>query len=193
MQVTIKPQHLRAVLTHAAGKDVRYYLKGVLIERATSGTFYLVATDGARMAVGSFHDAECDQVGPWQFIIPLDVCKAVVKGRPLTLTLRSHADGRYELGGVMFTPVDGKFPDWRRACPATQAPTMADVNPELLADAVEFVRVWSGDKKQGRVIQQGTTGAHVTGTGGDCFAIVTGLRRHYESGLDAIPRVVFDR
>ncbi len=143
------------------------------------------------MAVGSFFDPECDQVGPWSFIIPLDVCKAVVKGRPVSLTLRDHPDGRYELGGVMFAPVAGKFPDWRRVCGPTQAPAMADVDPQLLADAVEFVRVWSGKKDQGRVIQQGTQ-AHVTGLDGDCFAIVSGLRKHETSGLDSIPRVGLD-
>ena len=187
--VNIKPQHLRAVITHAAKKDVRYYLNGVLLERDTIGRFYLVATDGSRLAVGTFFDPESTQAGPWQIIIPLDVCKTAAKSKVPALRLVARGDGKYEIADLVFTPIDGRFPDWRRVCVATAPIEPGDYNHELLADAVEFIRVWSGDKKQGRVLQQGRAGAQITGVDGDCLAVVMPLRLNgATSGADRAPR-----
>ena len=195
MQVTIKRQHLQAVLTHAAIKDVRYYLQGVLIERTAIGRFYLVATDGNRMAVGQFHDPECDQTGPWSFIIPAATVKSAIKGRAETVVLKSRDDGKYELADQVFAPVDGRFPDWRRVVTHGKPGGVASqFDFQLLADAQECVRIWRGDKpgKFAHVEQRGTDSAYCIGPCGAVFVLVMPLRISDGMRPADLPHVSYD-
>ena len=93
---------LKAALFCASTEETRYYLKGV--HMSTSG--HMVTTDGHRLFCAKLAEAV-----PADVIIPLDTVKAALKlagKRAETIELNGNT-----LGGVVFTPVDGTFPDWR--------------------------------------------------------------------------------
>ena len=50
--ITFAKHQLRAALSHAGTKDVRYYLNGVHLEFTESGDIHIVSTDGYRMFCG---------------------------------------------------------------------------------------------------------------------------------------------
>jgi DNA polymerase-3 subunit beta len=98
---------LKAALYCASNEESRYYLRGVHL--ATSG--HMVATDGHRLFCAKLAEAPAADV-----IIPLDTVKAALKlagKKAATLELNGNT-----LGGIAFTPVDGKFPNWKAVIPA---------------------------------------------------------------------------
>jgi len=151
----IEPGKLRAALSIAPKDDIRYYLKGVLLERTANrdsgvgGDIHIVSTDGHRMFCGVLPLHECTQQGPWQLIVPYDTVKLALASKSKLLFLEALSDGRYALEGHIFTPIEGKFPDWRRVKPDTAKPVVADVqyNWGYINDACNALRFWYGSKK----------------------------------------------
>lgn len=147
----IRKSRLKAALTHAADRDIRYYLNGVLLEVTASGSMHMVATDGHRLFAGLV-DAPAwqdkPQAGPWSIIIPRDALKTACTGKDETLLLQAMGDGRYMLGNTVFSPVDGKFPDWRRvSAKQTTAEVASQYHWQYLADANEALRLWYDGRK----------------------------------------------
>jgi len=147
---------LKAVLTHAATDDIRYYLNGVLFEVDENQVVWLIATDGHRLFAGKIGANQCEQKGPFSIIIPGDAVKRACTEKTPTLTLCAFSDGRYALGSAIFTPVEGKFPDWRRVCPAVDA-ERADAplqfNWDYVATAQKALRLWDGSEKAGYALR----------------------------------------
>lgn len=146
----IKTQHLKAALIHAAKSDIRFYLNGVCLTIGASGAAYLMATDGNRAFIGKF-DAnwtDGEQKGPFQIIIPRDTVAGAIKlaGKNKLCLFEALPDGRYNLGGITFAAIDGKFPDINRVIPLTLNSETAQYNPEFLLDARDSLRVWHGVK-----------------------------------------------
>ena len=117
--MNINLQSLKAVSHLAAKKDTRYYLVGVLVEYTEWQTI-LVATNGHALAARRM---ETDNTGSGSFIIPLDTVDTIlrIKTKDSSFTIDVGDDGKCtaSLAGqsVLFAPVEGKFPDWRKVIP----------------------------------------------------------------------------
>ena len=123
--IFVKTGTVRALLRFAAKADVRYYLNGVFFDHAG----YAVATDGHRLLAVRVPAFDGDD-----FIIPNNEAKAA-----LGLNKKAHEMliTRELIGGIKYTPIDGRFPEWRRIVPTETAsgkPTF--INPDYLLDAM---------------------------------------------------------
>lgn len=164
---------LKAALFCASNEESRYYLRGVHL--ATSG--HMVTTDGHRLFCAKLAEAVSADV-----IIPLDAVKAALKLAPkkaATIELNGNT-----LGGVVFQPVDGTFPDWRRVIPAADGYQSGDgkpahFNPDYMYDIGQMSRALGS--KTGVTFQihgwdsgspHGVTFAERT----DCFAVIMPMR-----------------
>jgi DNA polymerase-3 subunit beta len=166
---------LKAALLCASTEQTRYYLCGVHL--ATSG--HMVTTDGHRMFVARLNDKPAADV-----IIPLaDVQAALKMVGPRCKEI--DVDGT-KIASIMYTPVDGTFPDWRRVVP-TGEETPAKDKPEDSAAHVHFNHAYIGDlAKMGKALG-GTSMLHPTsasnpclvtfGERADCFAVLMPVRR----------------
>jgi DNA polymerase-3 subunit beta len=150
--VNIRISYLKAALITAAKKDIRYYLNGVLVDILPRAV-RIVSTDGHRCTVfhSAIHDDDADQE-PAQIIIPRDIVKGIkgATGRIVLTALTYDAANPLApctLVGIaggdrIFTPVDGKFPDYTRIMP-NSAPSgeRGCFNPHYLADFAEVVQI----------------------------------------------------
>jgi DNA polymerase III sliding clamp (beta) subunit (PCNA family) len=133
--VNANPVQIRAAIHTAAEKDIRYYLRGVLIEGESTYT-RVVSTDGH---IASVQGYEVENAGTAVFILPLATAK-MVGAKDKFCEFTSEDEGKTwamktNSVSVNFPPVDGKFPDWRRIVPKPrydieQKPSQ--FNPELL-------------------------------------------------------------
>lgn len=127
---TIDAQYLPMLAAFAGKQDVRYYLNGMLIEKAGCGGAYLVATNGHAMLV--VHD-ETAEVGDKPMIVPLPPLlvaqskharRVTFDGKRATLSglaVRSllDADDGFVLQ-IAAREIDGRYPNWRCVFPATE-------------------------------------------------------------------------
>jgi DNA polymerase III sliding clamp (beta) subunit (PCNA family) len=164
---------LKAALLCASNEETRYYLKGVHL--TTSG--HMVTTDGHRMFVARLNDKPAADV-----IIPLaDVQAALKMVGPRCKEI--DVDGT-KIASIMYTPVDGTFPDWRRVVPTGEE---THTKPEDSAAHVHFNHAYIGDlAKMGKALA-GASMLHPTsasnpclvtfGERADCFAVLMPVRR----------------
>jgi DNA polymerase len=135
---------LHAAAQASGTSETRYWLNGVQVEIAPRQTIY-VATDG--LILFAYHDPvaedgpDNDLTGNW--IIPTTTIKAVKlkKGSPPEALLIAGDNGNFiiatgERSTCEVTPIDGTFPDWRRAFPrevGKPAPFPLTFDPALVA------------------------------------------------------------
>jgi len=165
---------LKAALLCASTEETRYYLKGVHL--STSG--HMVTTDGHRMFVARLNDKPAADV-----IIPLaDVQAALKMVGPRCKEI--DVDGT-KIASIMYTPVDGTFPDWRRVVPTGEE---THTKPEDSAAHVHFNHAYIGDlAKMGKALA-GASMLHPTsasnpclvtfGEREDCLAVLMPVRRN---------------
>jgi DNA polymerase III sliding clamp (beta) subunit (PCNA family) len=165
---------LKAALICASSEETRYYLRGVHL--ATSG--HLVTTDGSRMFAARLNERPAADI-----IVPYADVQAALKlagARAKDIELTPE-----RIGQIAYQPVDGTFPDWRRAVP-TGEETPSD-KPEDQPGNVHFNHAYIGDlAKMGKLLG-GTSMLHVTsasnpalvtfGERADCFAVLMPVRR----------------
>lgn len=136
-----------------AARDIRYYLNGVLL-RLDGDTLTAVATDGNRLALAEAPVA----AGPAQaleFIVPRKTVHAWQR------LLRAASDAEVTLAvapkqvrlacrHLVFTSqlIEGRFPDYRRAIPAAQGPTVG-IARLALRDALERAALMTSDSFRG--------------------------------------------
>jgi DNA polymerase-3 subunit beta len=152
MQAAILSKHLRAAACCAAAADVRYYLNGVYIEvRATETR--CVATTGEIAAVlrQRVHQDAMPEV-----IVPNEAVKLALTRKTEVLTL-TFEDGKWSLGGIFFTPVDGKFPPYRRIIPVQASGLAGHYDVQLLAAFAKLAKALGA--KGTPVIRQNGEGA----------------------------------
>ena len=106
MSHVIKTQHIAAAIHTSANKDVRYYLNGIFVDSRV-----IVSTDG--YCASAYLGEECEEYLP-PFIIPIDAAKIIAKLKSSRVEAALLPDGRIDIGGVVFKPVDGTFPDYKR-------------------------------------------------------------------------------
>ena len=142
LKIAIPTHVLKAAINCAANKDVRYYLNGVHVRVEEDGSTYIESTDGSMVFQDQLIHLYTEQKGSFSIIIPLDAVNSAVKEKTLELVLQALDGGRYSLGNVMFTALDGRFPDLERIVPSKDeyfgpAPTF---NADLLATCQKALR-----------------------------------------------------
>ena len=192
MKITIDYAIIKALLTAAPKKDMRYYLNGICVD-ASKDTVVLVATDGHMML--SFPvsaDAIEDRING-QFIIDrvdLDAIKPAKAGKH-TLPLIIEVDDKgYTISGAtkaVNTLVDGKFPDWRRVVPQTLSGELAQFNLELLSRINDIRKVLGQDEYATTIHHNGRSCARVTGLKHDALMMLMPMRNDATQGDAPIP------
>lgn len=136
--ITVNTAHLAAVAVFASRKDIRYYLNGALIE-ATETETRVAATDGHVLGL---HRA--DSVNGLSgearvaVIVPNDTLALLAKAMPKGgLVNVCCTDDRWEIVGdtvrLPFSPIEGRFPDYRMVIPMDVTGEAGQFNPDLLA------------------------------------------------------------
>ena len=174
--IALPTDFLRAALVCASTEKSRYYLNGVYLDP----TGWIVATDGHRLFA-----ARCPAVRalPEGLILPRDTVKAALaKSRRIDATLVALGGGCYTLDAgpktVLFTPIDGHFPDWRRVVP-TEASIggPAHFDPDYYCDLGVMAKALECGKTGFYVKQYPLDACPVTfGTRRDCFAVIMPFR-----------------
>jgi DNA polymerase-3 subunit beta len=164
---------LKAALLCASTEETRYYLKGVHL--STSG--HMVTTDGHRMFVARLTDKPAADV-----IIPLADVQAALKMVGARCK-EIDVDGT-KIASIMYTAVDGTFPDWRRIVPTGEE---THTKPDDAPAHAHFSHAYIGDlAKMGKALG-GASMLHPTsasnpclvtfGERADCFAVLMPVRR----------------
>ena len=118
MEIILTTNALKGAIHCAATKDSRYWLNGVHVRVTQEQFVYVESADGAVAFQDQLRElAPEDTKGPFGIIIPLETVKLAVKTKRPKVLLKSLPDGRYSLGDVLFTAVDGKFPPIDRVMP----------------------------------------------------------------------------
>lgn len=131
IKASFNPALLSKILPFKAENDIRYYLNGVLVEKAEKGV-YLVASDGHCMAVA--HDADGTLEGADQVIISVSKGlaaaaksaksiagieqKVLLTGRRVRMAVDFDSTGALEsFVQPGNSQVEGRFPNWRKVAP----------------------------------------------------------------------------
>jgi DNA polymerase-3 subunit beta len=142
MKITIDHNIVKALLICAAKQDIRYYLKGVLVD-ARASDVTLVTTDGHRLLAYPVAVDAIEALAPGQYIIPREALEAVKPAKagrvtlPITIEIDTAKGLENKITGAtsVVTPlIDGKFPDWRRVLPKTVSGEPAQYQAEYLGD-----------------------------------------------------------
>jgi DNA polymerase-3 subunit beta len=166
---------LKAALLCASTEETRYYLKGVHL----SPSGHMVTTDGHRMFVAKLAEAV-----PADVIIPLETIKAALKLAPKKAAVIELNGNTF--GGVVFTPVDGTFPNWKAVIPPMDGfkpgddTAPAHFNPDYIYDLGQMSRALGS--KTGTAFEihawnpESPHGVTFAGRE-DCFAVIMPMRR----------------
>ena len=135
MRIVIQKNVLQAMSNLSGKKDVRYYLNGVCVIANDQMVRY-VATDGHIMGIYQHErNAEHDN-GLGSLIVPNEVIAKLEKNVDLIL---EQINGQWVVGSQLFTPIDGKFPDYQRVLPRGNISNeVAQFNPDFI---VRFQKV----------------------------------------------------
>ena len=189
--ITIDRNKLKAAARFAAhdAKDRRETLHGVLVEASPAGV-RLVATDGHVLLVQrAAADADTDT---WTGIIPSDAIKAALAwkgGRDLPVILipgepecrLTRAMGE----ALLFVPVAGPFPDYKRVIPAAPDGTPSYFDPDLL---VRFKRAAEDLGSDGGLfgLLSGGNGPGLVYLGEDATGVIMPMRRDVPAVADCL-------
>jgi len=162
---------LRAALICTSDEETRYYLQGVSIE-PNPRDLRVVSTDGHRLFCARI-DVVVDVD---KFLIPKDALARALKGYKHTHLYISREGNLWRAGDVVFTPIDGVFPDsWPRVIPQDPPATLtaAQFNPAYLAGMKKIAEALDGKGSIASIYQDGMNPALVTfGAREDCLAVV---------------------
>ena len=161
---------LRAALICTSTEETRYYLNGVSIEPNVRD-LRVVSTDGHRLFCARLKVVTAVE----RFLIPRDALARALKGYKPKVLIVSREGNLWRAGDVVFAPIDGTFPDWRRVI-SKEIPDErkhADFNPAYLVDMVKIAAALDGKGSIPSVHAAGGDPALVTfGAHEDCFAIL---------------------
>lgn len=192
MKITIDYAIIKALLTAAPKKDMRYYLNGICVD-ATKDTVVLVATDGHMMLSFPISADAIENRINGQFIIDrvdLDAIKPAKAGKH-TLPLIIEVDDKgYTISGAtkaVNSLVDGKFPDWRRVVPQTLSGELAQFNLDLLSRINDIRKVFGQDEYATTIHHNGRSCAQVTGLKHHALLLLMPMRNDATQGDAPVP------
>jgi DNA polymerase-3 subunit beta len=142
MKITATASALKALQIISPSNDIRYYLNGIYVEARANET-RLVATDGHRLGVVRIR-TECNNDVPDGQAVTLIVPNSVIERLRVSRTSPDEVeigwtdDGRAYVSHddvrITFTPLEGKFPDYRAVIPAEPSGLASQFNPAYLVD-----------------------------------------------------------
>jgi len=146
----INANALRAAVNCSATKDIRHYLNGVYVNFKTEDHATVAGTDGHCLFVCLADTQDMGELLGTALIIPNDALKKLDK-RAQSVELSKIGENAYRLGDIVFTPVDGTFPDIGRVIPdastiASREIKPAIYNPDLLVRARKALQTYYGTK-----------------------------------------------
>lgn len=152
----IRQSYLKAAAFFTSQDPTRYSLRGVLVT-VEKGYVYYVATDGHKLLALRHELAEGDEGATTTIIIPTKILKtlAAAKIRQDEVILEACRDGKYTLAAILFAPIDGTFPDWRRVTPKEISREMAFINPQHTMCFIKAAKVLGVMEPLIRVIPNG--------------------------------------
>jgi DNA polymerase-3 subunit beta len=129
MKAILIPENvLKAMSLLASKKDVRYYLNGVLVESNSQHT-RIVATDGHILGIYQTSETAHDDEA-FSIIIPNEIIAKLDKKKNF---LSTTENGNWSIDGILFNPIDGKFPDYSRVLPKGEmTKEVAQFNPDFI-------------------------------------------------------------
>ena len=168
---------IKAAICCAGTKDVRYYLNGALFEYKVD-TLTVVSTDGHILSKFTHTFPEIDNGAAFEIIIPLETLKTALKlvGKMPTVNLELTDSATWMLGAIAFTPIDGKFLDYRRVIPNDRtigAPGQFDA--DLLIRARAALRAFDNSPKAEYFLQHRGKDGAIMRNDGDAIVVVMGL------------------
>lgn len=180
-------KQLKASLLTAGNKDARHYLNGVFVE-LTPSFYRIVSTDGSNMSV--FHVQRETNVAPFSLIISRATIEDLPKSTPATVTLKQE-NGVWFLGALGFSPVDGRFPEYRRVLSMCAKPS-GEASHHAVGAFEAFRKIADSVVKKGasvRIWQNGETASAVTIAGApEYFGVVMPLNtKHVEKHMSDFP------
>ena len=137
MRIILNKNVLQAMSILASKNDVRYYLNGVHVE-ANEKHLRFVATDGHILGIYQQEWTPDNMLEGEAFsiTIPSEVINKADKKLPNVLVCE---EGKWQLDNLLFTPIDGKYPDYNRVLPRTEITNeVAQFNPHFI---VRFQKV----------------------------------------------------
>ena len=150
MAYELKISTLKAAALCAGKNDIRKVLNGVCIDIKNESQMVIIGTDGACAFVGVEN-----YNGGWhgkaeQIIIPLESIVAALKvcdKRQSYIILEKLSNDKWSLGAIIFTPIDGKYPDYARIIPKVEnlQSGIGYYNPEFLLKANKAMKEASGN------------------------------------------------
>lgn len=156
MKITINMSILKAAHLFTSKESTRYYLNGVAIEW-NGAHLTAVATDGHRLVAFNLpHDDSLTADDKFSIIIPNDVLKNWKLNKNFNdaeLSIETAPDGKISCAlhaegtGVMFSPIDGVFPDWRRIIPAELSGDVMQFNTAYLDDFTRATKILYGKER----------------------------------------------
>lgn len=163
MEAILLPKNsLKAMAILASKQDIRYYLNGVLVE-STGAYTRLVATDGHLLGVFQISETAHEDKS-FSIIIPNEIIAKLDKQD----NFLSCVDGKWNIDGISFTPVEGKYPDYMRVLPVKPASgETAQFNPELINRFAKCSKLLNGTKYP--VIAHNGGSSALIDLGLDCF------------------------
>jgi DNA polymerase III sliding clamp (beta) subunit (PCNA family) len=188
MELNVK--YLKAAVIVASKEETRYYLKGVAVQAGDKGAF-IVATDGHR-ALAFRQSAEAQ--APVDIIIPADIIAGIKPGKydeRAELTQESANRWRIDYCGtsIVFSPIDGTFPEWRRIVPKEISGETAQFNPSYVGDFAKVAKALAAKGDCVKIAQNGQGPALVTfGDEIDGFGLLMPTRANQASTVwDSAP------
>jgi hypothetical protein len=144
----ITKELLKASIPCCGVKDVRYYLNGALFSyRSATKRLEVISTNGPMLS--RFIADYPEETAPdFDIIIPIDTLKAAVKAldKSPAVALERIDDKRWALDLQLFSPIDGKYPDWQRVNPDRgwfkEDSPAGQFNPDLQVDARAALRAY---------------------------------------------------
>lgn len=187
MKLNVK--YLKAAAIVASKEETRYYLKGVAVQAGDKGAF-IVATDGHRaMAFRQSSEAQA----PVDIIIPADIIAGIKPNKydeRAELTQESENRWRIDYCGtsIVFSPIDGTFPEWRRVVPKEISGETAQFNPAYVGDFAKVAKALAAEGDCVKIAHNGGRPALVTfGDAIDGFGLLMPTRATGSTVWDSAP------
>jgi DNA polymerase-3 subunit beta len=176
--ITLPAATIKGLLRIAPKAEARYYLNGIYFDPKG----YAVVTDGKMILAvkcEKFAPSADTSVGAEGFIVPRDVLAAAIKGvKPRMVVTVTRSNVSVDHMELAYTPIDGRFPDWRRAVPTACTGEVAHYDSQLtdvLREAFEDIDAPSKVRAYVSIAMNGTRGG-VVRTGPDKLAVVMPFR-----------------
>jgi DNA polymerase-3 subunit beta len=139
--ILIPKNSLKAMSLLASKQDIRYYLNGVLVE-STGAHTRLVATDGHLLGLYQIKETAHEDKA-FSIIIPNEIIAKLDK----VDNFLSCVDGKWNIDGISFTPIEGKFPEYMRVFPTKPASgESAQFNHEFITRFAKCSKLLNGTK-----------------------------------------------